>query len=121
MIREIGFGTVALGSDGGKVTVTPSGALSCTGGLRCLGGQSAGAFTITGARDEIVSITVSPARLIDGSGHSLDAVFVPSDSTMVLRPGNEKNPFTVGGTLTASKAPVEGNYSGTVDVIVDYQ
>ncbi|TPG56489.1 DUF4402 domain-containing protein [Sphingomonas glacialis] len=121
MLREIDFGTLALGGNGGQITVSPNGALSCSGGLQCLGGQSAGAFAITGAKDEIVSIIVSPAMLDDGKGHRLRAVFTPSDRTMVLRPGNAKNPFTMGGTLTASGALVEGSYSGTFDVIVEYQ
>lgn len=121
LVREISFGTIAIGSGSGEVTVTTDGALRCTGGLQCLGGQTAGAFVITGAKDEMVSIMVTPSRLDDGKGHQLTATFTPSTRTLVLRPGNAKNPFTVGGTLSAPAGLVEGSYSGTFDVIVDYQ
>lgn len=121
MVREIDFGTLAAGIGGGTITVTPSGALLCLGWLRCLGGQSAGTFTITGAKDELVSIVVLPTTLDDGAGHRLSVRLTPSDRMMVLRPGNAKNPFTMGGTLVAAGVLVEGRYSGTFDVIVEYQ
>lgn len=121
MVREIDFGTLAAGIGGGTITVTPDGALLCTGWLNCLGGQSAGAFTITGAKDELVSIVVLPTILDDGDGHRLSARLTPSERVMVLRPGNAKNAFTMGGTLVAVGILVEGRYSGAFDVIVEYQ
>ena len=121
LVREISFGTIATGSGSGEVIVTTDGALRCTGGLQCLGGQAAGSFVITGTKDEIVSIMVTPSRLDDGNGHQLTATFTPSARTLVLLPGNARNPFTVGGTLSAPAGLAEGSYIGTFDVIVDYQ
>ncbi len=121
LVRDISFGTIALGSQGGQVTVGSNDSLTCSGGLRCLGGQNAGVFTITGAKDELVSICIPPTTLSDGKGHNLAASFTSSNTTMVLRPGNAKNRFTVGGTLTTGNGLVEGSYSGTFDVIVDYE
>lgn len=121
LVREISFGTIALGSGGGEVTVTTDGVLKCTGGVQCLGGQTAGAFVITGAKDEMVAILVASSRLDDGRGHQLTASFTPSARTLVLRSGSATNSFTVGGTLYAPAGLTEGSYSGTFDVIVDYQ
>ncbi len=117
--RPLRFGSIAAGTAAGTVTVSPSGSLSCVG-VRCLGGASAAMFTITGAKDYLVAITVSPALLSNGGGATLSAELTPSDRTLVLRPGNNKNPFTVGGTLRIAARQAEGNYAGTYLVTVDY-
>ncbi|MBX9797101.1 MAG: DUF4402 domain-containing protein [Sphingomonas sp.] len=115
----LSFGKIAAGTLAGTVTVSPDGAQSCTG-VRCLGGARAAQFTITGAKDYLVAITLSPATLSNGQGATMPASFVASSATMVLRPGNNKNPFTVGGTLRIAARQPEGSYAGTYMVTVDY-
>lgn len=119
-IRSISFGVIAASSASGTATLSPSGSLTCMG-IRCLGGASPGLFAITGAKDYVVAILLSPARLRTARGATLDVQLKPSQNIMVLRPGNAKNAFSVGGALTVSSNQAEGSYEGSYLVSVEYQ
>lgn len=118
--RDLSFGLVAGGDTAGTATVTPTGATSCSGGVRCLGDASPALFYLTGPKDEMVGIAVSPALLRNGRGVSLSAALTPSDAVLVLRPGKRKNSFTVGGTLSLPARVPAGNYVGSYSLIVEY-
>lgn len=117
---DISFGMVAATPSGGTITLTPSGTIICTAGLQCLGGQRAGLFYVTGPKDYMVGILLTPAHLINGRGDAMTATPKASQSTMVLNPGKRKNQFSVGGTLTLSPAQAEGAYQGSYEVMVEY-
>lgn len=117
---DISFGMVAATPTGGTMTLTPSGTLHCAAGLQCLGGERNGLFYVTGPKDYMVGILLTPAHLANGRGDAVMVVPKASQSTMVLNPGKRKNQFSVGGTLTLLPAQPEGAYQGSYDVMVEY-
>jgi len=117
---DLAFGIVSAGEAQGQVEVLPAGAQRCSGAVICLGGQRPGLVYVTGRKDYIVSIVLGNAELSNGKNH-LTARLSPSDAFLVLEPGHGKNRFTVGGTLTLDARQAEGAYSGTYDLIVEYQ
>lgn len=117
---DLSFGLVAGSDTAGTATVTPAGATSCAGGIRCLGEARPALFYLTGPKDAMVGIAVSPALLSNGKGASLSAALTPSDAVLILRPGKRKNSFTVGGTLGLPARVPAGNYAGSYSLIVEY-
>lgn len=117
---DISFGMIAAGPTGGTIEVTPSGIARCTAGLQCLGGERAGLFYVTGPKDYMVGILLTPARLTNGRGNILSARLKASQASMVLDPGKRKNQFSVGGTLTLAATQPEGAYAGSYEVMVEY-
>ncbi|CCW17867.1 hypothetical protein EBBID32_22160 [Sphingobium indicum BiD32] len=117
---DISFGMVAATSSGGTITLTPSGVMRCSAGLQCLGGERTGLFYVTGPKDYMVGILLTPAQLTTARGDAMLAIPKASQSTMVLNPGKRKNQFSVGGTLTLSAAQPEGAYIGSYEVMVEY-
>jgi hypothetical protein len=117
---DLSFGMVAATPSGGTITLTPSGVIRCSAGLQCLGGERAGLFYVTGPKDYMVGIMLTPARLVNGRGDAMTAAPKASQSTIVLDPGKRKNQFSVGGTLTLSAAQREGAYQGSYEVMVEY-
>lgn len=117
---DISFGMIAATPSGGTILLKPSGTLRCAAGLQCLGGERAGLFYVTGPKDYMVGIMLTPARLKNGRGDAIMAVPQASQASMVLNPGKRKNQFSVGGSLTLSPAQPEGAYRGSYDVMVEY-
>lgn len=117
---QVDFGLVAASDQAGTIAVTPSGGQLCSPGLSCLGGQREGLIYVTGRKDELATIIIGAAVLTNGSATML-ARFTPSEPYLILRPGRRKNSFTVAGTLAIEPHQPEGNYSGTYDIIVEYQ
>jgi len=117
---DLAFGAATAANGPGSIVVTPQGTQSCLGAIDCLGGQRPGLFYVTGRKDEMVVILLSDL-VLSSNGERMTARLVPSDSILVLRPGNRKNSFTVGGTLEIGARQPAGSYSGTYDVTIEYQ
>lgn len=117
---QVDFGSVASSDQPGTIAITPSGGQLCSPALTCLGGQREGLIYVTGNKDELVTILIGDALLSNGSA-TLLAQFSPSEAYLILRPGRRKNAFTVSGTLALEPHQPEGSYSGTYDIIVEYQ
>lgn len=114
------FGVVAAGAAAGTVTLTPaSDVRSCTLGLACVGAANRGAFSVVGANNYVVVITVAPTTTLTGVGAPMSLSLTASTPT-VLASGLPQT-FHVGGTLAVGAAQTAGSYTGTYNVSADYQ
>lgn len=114
------FGTIAAGSTASSVTVsaTETATVSCVGTLLCPTAVTSAVFGVTGTTGQAVAITVPSSVTLTGTGGSMTATLVSSDSLITL---GTKNGFVVGGTLSVGANQTSGLYSGTFDVTVAYQ
>lgn len=113
------FGAIVAGGRAGSITVRPDGSVRCDG-LQCIGGARVGDFYVTGTKDFAVAVSVAPTVLRTSTGATMSASFTPSVTTLVLRPGNRQNRFTVGGTLRLAAQQAPGDYRGEYLVVLDY-
>ena len=113
------FGVIAAGGRAGSITIRPDGAVRCDG-LQCIGGARVGDFYVTGPKDFAVAVSIAPTLLRNASGMTIAVSFTPSVNTLVLRPGNRQNRFTVGGTMRLAAQQPPGEYRGDYLVVLEY-
>ena len=119
--RDLQFGTIALKSASGTVTVTTSGIRTCSANVTCLGANAqSGEFEIRG-NAAAVTISVSTSILLTSAQNNQVSVsLTPSTTSMTLQSGNNKNFVTVGGVLNITTASQGGTYNGSYLITVDY-
>jgi Mat/Ecp fimbriae major subunit len=117
---DLDFGTIAIGTSGGAVTVNAASVASCTGGLVCPTTVTAAGFTVTGVTGQTVSVAVDPNVTLDrvGGTETMSATLSTNVSTIVL---DGTDTFKVGGVLTVAGTQVAGNYEKAFNVTVNYQ
>lgn len=123
--QSLAFGKLAAGS-GGSATMSPSGARSATGGVVLVssGGGSAAQFTLSGDPNLTYSISL-PANgtvsITNGGGQTMALNNFSSSPDAVGQlsiAGNQT--LSVGATLNVGSNQATGAYSGTFDVMVNY-
>lgn len=123
------FGTIVV-DNAGTVTIAASSTATavCTGDVICSGTSSAASFSVTGSAGEVVEVNLpatSGTLLRTGgtAGVAADEIvldnFTASAPTVTLTGGSAV--FEVGGELTLDGSEVEGVYSTTFNVSVNYQ
>ena len=118
---DLQFGTVAIGTGGGTVTVSTAGARSCGTTLVCSGATTAAGFSVAGATGMAVGISVpGSVTLTEVGGASMAATLNASASSLTLA-GTSADAFTVGGSLNVGGTQAAGAYAGTFTVTVAYQ
>ena len=127
--NALDFGTIVV-DNAGTVTIAASDTASavCTGDVICSGTSSAASFTVDGSDGQVVEINLPAASgtlLRSGGtpGVLADEIvldnFTASGSTVTLAGGTAD--FEVGAEIALDGSEVEGVYSTTFDVSVDYQ
>lgn len=119
---DLNFGTIAIGTGGGTVTMGFTSNRTCGTGLVCSGVVTSGAFNIQGAGNQNVGINSdSSVTLTRVSGtETMSASLTRSASTATLTALGAGS-FQVGGVLTVGGTQVAGAYTGTFNVTVNYQ
>jgi hypothetical protein len=123
--QALGFGKFAAGS-GGSVTISPTGARSSTGGVALLssGPGSAAQFSLTGTPSLAYSITlptngtVALSRAQGGSMAVTQFTSTPSATGQLNASGLQV--IYIGATLNVSAGAVPGSYTGTFELMLDY-
>jgi Mat/Ecp fimbriae major subunit len=117
---DLDFGTIAIGTSGGAVTVNFANAATCTGGLVCPTTVTSAGFNVTGVTGQTVSVSVDPTVTLDrtGGGATMSATLSSNVSTIVL---DGTDAFVVGGVLTVAGTQMAGNYAKAFNVLVNYQ
>lgn len=123
--QALAFGKFAAGS-GGSVTIAPSGARSAMGGVALLSssGGSAAQFTVSGDANFTYSISL-PANgtvfLTNGGGQTMSLNnFSSSPGTVGQLSVMGNQTLSVGAALNVGNNQATGAYSGSFDVIVNY-
>jgi hypothetical protein len=117
---DLDFGTVVTGASAGTVTLTAAGGFTCGTGLVCAGTAIPARFEVTGTALQFVTVSTGNATLL-GPGVSMGAVLTASVPSFKLTGVAATDAFTVGGVLSVNAAQVEGSYSGSFTVNVNYQ
>ncbi len=118
--QDLDFGTIVSGAAADTVVISTGGSRTCGAGLVCSGTTTAAAFNATGSSGATVNITAAASvTLSEVGGATMNASLVKSANTMVLT--GVSNIFNVGGTLTVGANQVDGVYTGSFNVSVDYQ
>ncbi len=119
---DLDFGTIAIGTSGGTVTVGNTDNRTCGAGLVCSATVTSAKFGIAGAALQAVGITSDPSVTLNrvGGGASMSATLSTSASTATLSALGVST-FAVGGVLTVGGTQTAGDYSGTFNVTVNYQ
>jgi Mat/Ecp fimbriae major subunit len=115
---DLDFGTIAVGTSGGNVVVTPGGSGTCTAGLVCSGTKTAANFTVTGVLGQTVGVSL-PANVTLTSGTNSMTATLNSSATAIVLDGTDA--FSVGGDLAVSATQAAGAYVGTFTATVNYQ
>ena len=122
-VTDLEFGTFVASTSPGTITMTPAGSVSAAGGVTQINGGSisAAAFTVAGEADQTYSITlpgaVSLNGTLEGDALSLDGFTSTPDVSGVI--GTDAT-ISVGGTLTVPANSKADIYTGTFDVVVNY-
>ena len=120
------FQTLAASATAGTVVMaaTSGAALSPTGGVTVISGTpTAGKFTVTGQGTQVFTITLPAAEsTLTGSGGgdvTVDTWTCSEALTTAALVGGTLE-FYVGGTLNVGVAELAGTYTGSFNIIVDY-
>lgn len=123
--QALGFGRFVAGS-GGTVTLSTAGARTASGGVALLssGTGSAAQFTVSGEANMAYSLTLPSNGAVNLKNPSNQVMalnnFTSNPSGTGQLSGAGKQPVTVGATLSVGGSQAPGAYTGTFDLIVDY-
>ncbi|HEX7706863.1 MAG TPA: DUF4402 domain-containing protein [Thermoanaerobaculia bacterium] len=121
---DLSFGRFSVAAEGTVVIPADGSARTQSGGVLLPVGLAAGSraqFTVTGDEAATYSVTMPADGVIvlsDGDSNTMDLSDFESTSTGNLVDGTEI--IYVGATLNVADNQAAGSYSGTFDVIVDY-
>jgi Mat/Ecp fimbriae major subunit len=119
---DLDFGTIAIGTSGGTVTVGNTDNRTCGAGLVCSATVTSAKFSIAGAASQAVGISADSSVTLNrvGGGASMSATLATSAATATLSAAGAST-FAVGGVLTVGGTQASGDYSGAFNVTVNYQ
>ena len=124
--QDLDLGTITLKSgtwSGATVTLSRTGAFSCSSNLVCTGAVKVATYNVSGSNNRTVLITAPNVILVNQSDSSQTltlAVDKPA-SVFLTNSGPPGSDFSLGGTLTLNSTTAGGTYVGTFNVTVDYQ
>jgi hypothetical protein len=125
-VQDLDLGTIVLAPgtwSGATVSITRSGAFSCTNtNTTCTGVAQVATYTVSGSNNEVVRITAPNVTLTNQADSTKTLVLVvDSPGTITLQNGGKKGTvFSLGGSIALSSSTAGGLYAGTFDVTVDY-
>jgi len=120
---DLYFGSIVPNAtQAGTVEVSSGGALTCGDNLTCLGDDiSAAGFKVRGEADHGYTVTL-PDTVTISNGSATMTISELSDSvsgeSAISDAGTDD--FSVGGRLSVAAAQASGVYSGTFNVLIEY-
>lgn len=121
----LNFGTIVMNgvTANRTVTVNPDGSITCATELVCDLNGTAVAYNVRGTQGQVVNILLNTSTLTGSNGGSLTLTPNSDQASNQLTLANSGAPgsdFNVGGSIVIAAATVDGVYTGTVNVQVDY-
>jgi hypothetical protein len=124
VVQNLAFGSFSPNS-AGKVTISPAGSRSATGGVFLLssGAGVPALFLVTGNSSQVYSVSLPNGAIISNGSSSMllnNFVSTPSGaslSTGLLSGGSQM--LRVGATLAVGADQARGDYTGTFSVTID--
>ena len=124
VLQNINFGPFAVtGQSGGTVTVPNNGARSSTGDIFLVEGQyNYTIFNVEASAGTYLDISIaSPVTLTGSNGGQMTMEPGQADPPFPYTTSATVTEFHLGGTLTVGTDSPSGSYSGTYDIIINYQ
>ena len=119
--QQMNYGTIAVTSGGGTVTIAASGTISAPGGFTVSGVTSPGKFHVIGKQDCAVSISFLVGSLMGpGTAMTIQNFTTNAGANPTLDHSNGILDFTVGADLLVNSSQLGGSYAGTYSVMVIY-
>lgn len=124
--QELNFGTVILGPgtwSNATISVSSSGVRTCAAAVSCTGAATAARFRMSGTNNQMVVISAPAVTLVNAADSTQRLTMTPiaPSSILLTNSGNPGTLFSVGGTISVSSTTMDGVYSGTLEVTVEYQ
>jgi Mat/Ecp fimbriae major subunit len=125
--RDLDFGRIVRGPTAGTVTVNPrTDARTRTGGTTLVGGGTPGAarFVVNGTASRPVQVTLGPlptlTRVSGGGSMAMNTLTMNGGINRTLTAAGTLD-LRVGGRLVVAANQLDGLYTGTFTVTVDYR
>lgn len=124
-LDNLSFGKLAAGT-GGTVTINTNGSRSSSGGVGLLtsGAGTAARFLVTGDPGFVFNISLpgNGEVALSSGGQSMPVTnFTMNPTSPSSLDGSGNQTLVIGGTLNVDSGKQAGDYSGTFNIIVDYQ
>jgi hypothetical protein len=126
-LQNLDLGTITLSGgtwSGVTVGISQAGVLNCgNANIVCSGATQVARYRVTGTNKQVVLVSAPDVTLTNQADPSQTLTMVvdkPNSITLTSsgQPGVE---FDVGGSITLSSSTADGDYTGTMDVTVEYQ
>lgn len=119
---DLNFGNIAASGSNFTVALSAAGVRSSTGGTGTLpsvmGTVTAAEFTASGLTGATYAVTLPSSITITHGTNNMTVDDFNSNATLTLTDGSET--FNVGATLNVGANQVAGAYTGTFNVVVNY-
>lgn len=124
-VRDLDLGTIVLSGTApytDTIGITRAGVFSCGANTTCSGTTKTARYTMSGTRDQKVTISVSPTIALKNlTQTSSDLTLTVDAPASALLDATGNGAFNLGGSIQVSDTTVDGIYQGTFDVTADYQ
>ncbi len=119
---SLDFGTIVMNNVTADRTVTLNDdtSITCDAELVCDPNGTVPIYTVQGTQGQTVNIIKNASTLNGSNGGSLTLTPVGAASVLLTNSGSPGEDFTIGGSIVIGAATLDGVYTGTVDVQVDY-
>lgn len=116
------FGTIVMNGVTANRTVTLNAntSITCATELVCAANGTVPTYNVRGTNNQVVNIIKNTSTLTGSNGGTLTLTPVGQASVTLTTSGAPGNDFAIGGAITVAPTTVDGVYTGTVDVQVDY-
>jgi hypothetical protein len=121
---NLGTFTLAPGTwSNAIVGISRAGVFTCNANVTCTGAPQVAEFTVSGSNNQTVKVTAPNVTLVNQADSNQTLILtVDAPATITLpNSGTKGVNFDIGGTLTLNSTTADGNYSGILNVTVDYQ
>ena len=118
----LNFGTIVMNGVTANRTVTLNAdtSITCATELVCDLNGTVPTYNVRGTNNQVVNIIKTASTLTGSNGGTLTLTPVGQATVTLTSSGAPGDNFDIGGSIVIAPATVDGVYTGTVDVQVDY-
>ena len=102
------------------VTLNADTSITCAAELVCDANGTVVTYNVRGTNNQLVTIIKTPTTLNGSNGGTLTLTPVGQANILLTSSGSPGDNFDIGGSIVIAPATVDGVYTGTVNVTVDY-
>lgn len=127
-VQDLNLGDILLsggtGWTGAVVGITHDGSFDCSNvNVTCTGVPQVAMYNVTGTQGQTVTITSTPTVLMRNANDVNETLTLTVDNPGTVYLANSGAPgsdFSLGGSISVDADTLDGVYTGTFDVTVDY-